>query len=71
MPTRDNTILTAAVIFLVLYGVLVYWRPGAVFDSKGNMRPFGVGRSETTVMPLWLCVTMLAILSYATARRMA
>jgi len=63
--------LTAAVIFLVFYGLLVYWRPVAVFDNQGNMRPFGIGRTETTVIPLWMCVMMLAVLSYAAAKRMA
>lgn len=68
---RDKTILTAAAIFIVLYGLLVHWAPAAVFDARGNTRPFGVGRRETTVVPLWLCVIMLAVLSYAAAKRMA
>lgn len=68
---RDSVMLMAATIFLVCYGLLVYWRPAAVFDGQGNMRPFGIGRAETTVIPLWMCVMMLAILSYAAAKRMA
>ncbi len=68
---RDSVMLMAAVVFLVCYGVLVWWRPAAVFDSQGNMRPFGIGRTETTVVPLWMCVVMLAVLSYAAAKRMA
>jgi hypothetical protein len=68
---RDATLLTAAVIFVVLYGLLVYWAPAAVFDARGNMRTFGIGRPETTVVPLWMCVMMLAVLSYAAAKRMA
>lgn len=68
---RDSVIMIAAVIFLVCYGLLVFWRPAAVFDSRGNMRPFGIGRTETTIIPLWMCVVMLAVLSYAAAKRMA
>lgn len=70
MLSHDNIMLTAVAIFIFLYAMLVYWRPAAVFDAKGNMRPFGIGRPETTVMPLWLCVVMLAVLSYAAAKRM-
>ena len=68
---RDTIMITAVSVFLVLYGMLVYWRPAAVFDAQGNMRPFGVGRPNTTVVPLWMCVMMLAILSYAWAKRLA
>jgi len=71
MLSHDNIMLTAVAIFIFLYAALVYWRPAAVFDAKGNMRPFGIGRHETTVVPLWLCVMMLVVLSYAVAKRMA
>jgi hypothetical protein len=71
MLSRDNIMLTGVAMFIFLYAVLVYWRPAAVFDAKGNMRPFGIGRPDTTVMPLWLCVVMLAVLSYAAAKRMS
>lgn len=71
MLSRDNIMLTAVAIFVFLYAALVYWRPAAVFDAKGNTRPFGIGRTETTVVPLWLCVVMLAVLSYAAAKRMS
>ena len=68
---KDTMMITATSIFLILYGVLVYWRPSAVFDAQGNMRPFGIGRPNTTIVPLWMCVMMLAVLSYAWAKRLA
>lgn len=68
---KDTMMITATSIFLVLYGMLVYWRPAAVFDTQGNMRPFGIGRPNTTIVPLWMCVMMLAVLSYAWAKRLA
>ncbi len=71
MPLRDAIILKALVMFLVLYAILVAWRPAAVFDARGNARPFGIGRARTTVTPLWMCMMMLAVLSYAAAKRMA
>jgi uncharacterized membrane protein YozB (DUF420 family) len=71
MPLRDTIILKALVMFLVFYAILVAWRPAAVFDSRGNTRPFGIGRAQTTVTPLWMCVMMLAVLSYAAAKRLA
>ncbi len=71
MPLRDTVIVTALTMFLVLYGVLVVWQPAAVFDARGNARPFGIGRAQTTVTPLWLCVMMLAVLCYAAAKRLA
>lgn len=56
----------AIVIFISIYGLLVYTKPKFMYLDDGCLRQFGVGFHRKTVLPAWLVAVILAILSYFT-----
>ena len=61
---RKNNIALAIVIFICLFIILVYIKPNFLFNKQGAIRNFGIGKTNTTILPIWLIVIVLAILSY-------
>ena len=59
-----NINLTAIIVFLFLYTILVTVKPGLMFTKEGLIRDFGIGYKNKTILPLWLTVIILAIFSY-------
>ncbi len=59
-----NINLTAIMIFLFLYTILVTVKPGLMFTKEGLIRDFGIGYKNKTVTPVWLITIIIAILSY-------
>lgn len=51
-------------LFMVLFGIMVYLKPNFVFNKDGTMRQFGIGYRNKTVIPIWLIVIIMAYLSY-------
>ena len=51
-------------LFLVLFIIVITFKPGFVFDKNGKPREFGLGYKNKTVVPIWLIVIILAIFSY-------
>ena len=39
-------------------------QPAFLYSTDGSIREFGVGYKNKTILPLWLTVIILAILSY-------
>lgn len=56
---RMNTIIIFVFITLVLY----YTRPLMLFDKKGNMKQFGIGKNKTC-FSFAVVVGIITILSY-------
>lgn len=61
---RKNNISTSIIIFLILFIIFVNLKPNFLFNRKGALRNFGIGKSDTTILPIWLLVIIIAILSY-------
>lgn len=61
---RKNNITTSIIIFLILFIIFVNVKPNFLFNRKGALRNFGIGKSNTTILPIWLLVIIIAILSY-------
>jgi hypothetical protein len=51
-------------LFTVLFLLVISVKPNFIFDYDGAFREFGVGNSSKTVLPMWLFVIILALLSY-------
>jgi hypothetical protein len=54
----------AIVLFLVLFSLFHYFKPGFAYGPDGEFRPFGIGYRNKTVLPIWTMAITLAILSY-------
>lgn len=61
-----NINLVSIIIFLLFFILLIVTKPGFIFDKYGKPRVFGLGYKNKTVIPIWLIVIILAIISYLT-----
>lgn len=61
---RNNINSFAIVIFLIIYGGIIYYRPYFLYNLDGSLREFGLGTKRRTIIPAWFLAIILAILSY-------
>jgi hypothetical protein len=61
---RKNPKLWTVAIYLFYVAGFLYVKPAVAFDRQGNIRPFGVGKKESTVFPVWIWILGLAIAAY-------
>lgn len=61
---RNHTNAVAILIYLILFGTLVFIKPNFLYNKDGSLRNFGIGKSKKTVIPIWLLAIILSILSY-------
>ena len=61
---RYHHISFAIVLFIILFSVIHYTKPGLIYNRDGGFRPFGIGYRNKTVIPIWVVAIVLAILSY-------
>lgn len=60
----QNKVNVAVILFLILFSLFHYLKPGFAYNSDGGYRPFGLGFKNKTVIPVWVVAIILAILSY-------
>lgn len=61
---RKNPKLWMVVIYLFLVAGFLYIKPSAAFGEEGRIRPFGVGKKESTIFPVWWWMFIFAVASY-------
>jgi len=61
---KNNNISTSIILFLVIFVIIIYIKPHFIFNKNGLLRNFGLGKSNTTIFPIWLFVVIIAIISY-------
>ena len=61
---RKNPKLWMVVIYLFLVAAFLYIKPSAAFGEEGRIRPFGVGKRESTIFPVWWWMFIFAVASY-------
>jgi len=61
---RNNIVSVSIVIFIALYMLILYTKPGFIYNNDGSLRQFGLNSSRKTVIPAWLLALVLAIASY-------
>jgi len=59
-----NINLVSIILFLLLFAIIMVTKPNIMFDKNGKPREFGIGYKNKTILPLWLAVIILAIISY-------
>jgi len=52
------------VLFLGVLFVVASMKPHFLFNRDGSLRDFGVGFKKKTVVPMWLVVIVIAVMSY-------
>jgi len=61
---RNHVNSIAITIYLFIFGFLVFMKPNCLYNNDGSLRPFGIGTSRKTIIPVWLLAIVLSILSY-------
>ena len=61
---RRNITSVSIVIFIILNTLVLSFKPAFIFKKDGNLRNFGIGFRDKTVIPAWLLAIILAIISY-------
>ena len=57
-----NHLIVTIFIYLILSGILIFFKPNLVFKKSTNTN-FG-GGSNKTLLPFWLALLLIGILSY-------
>lgn len=60
----ENRLVSAIVIFLVIFSVIHWMKPALIYNENGGFRQFGIGYKQKTVVPIWVVSIILAILCY-------
>ncbi|NDB81941.1 MAG: hypothetical protein EB127_04255 [Alphaproteobacteria bacterium] len=61
---RKNPKMWMIVIYLFLVSGFLYMKPEVAFGQQGRVRPFGVGKKESTIFPVWWWMFVFAVVSY-------
>lgn len=61
---RRNIVGFAILLFVFIYIVIIANKPSFLYNTDGSLRTFGVGYRHKTVVPMWLVVIAIAIISY-------
>ncbi len=65
--TPNNKIIFAILIFLTCILLIHTLQPSVIYNKDGSFKNFGVGYKQFTVLPMWVFVIIIAILSYMLA----
>ncbi len=61
---KKKKVSLAIYIFIILFIIIQYIKPSFIYTQNGNIRQFGLGYKNKTILPLWLITIILAIISY-------
>jgi len=61
---QENITLVSILLFLVIFGLIQWIKPGFLYNNDGSIREFGVGYRNKTILPIWLLSILLGIICY-------
>ena len=61
---RKSPKLWIVAVYLFLVAGFLYLKPAVAFGEQGRIRPFGTGKKESTVFPVWWWMFGFAVVSY-------
>ena len=61
---RKNKVGVAILLFMFIYGIFYALKPAFAYNEDGTLKPFGLGYTNRTVLPIWVLVIIFAIISY-------
>ncbi len=56
--------LIAILIFVIIFGLVQFYKPLFLYSADGSIRSFGIGYKNKTIVPVWLFSIILGIFSY-------
>ena len=64
MLISNTRLQIAFFIYIIFVGLLLLINPRYLFNKEGKLKHFGTGSKNKTIIPFWLIIFLLAILSY-------
>lgn len=61
---KNNVINLSILLFIIIFILFVQLKPSFLYNKNGTLRTFGLGKSNCTILPIWLFVIVISILSY-------
>ena len=61
---RRNIVSLSIILFLCIFGVVQYIKPGFLYNKDGSLRDFGLNNTRKTILPIWLLTLIIAMFSY-------
>jgi hypothetical protein len=61
---RRNILSISILIFLLSFLFFVNTKPAFLYNMDGSLKQFGLGYMHKSVIPMWILVISLGILSY-------
>jgi hypothetical protein len=61
---QNNIIGATILIFLIIYSIFVLLQPSFLFTKNGQIRHFGLGKKNSSIIPIWLLVIIMVIFIY-------
>ena len=52
------------ILFFFVFLFFIFLKPNFLYNKKGVFRNFGLGKKNSTIIPIWLFIIILSILSY-------
>lgn len=61
---KKNRLSVSIILFLIIFITIIQLKPAFAFNKDGSVRNFGLGKSNTSIIPVWFFAILTAILSY-------
>ena len=61
---KKNIIGTSILLFVLIYILLISIKPNFLFTKEGSIRHFGLGKKNSTIIPIWLITIIMVIFIY-------
>ena len=61
---RKHIVSISIFIYISIYMLIMYLKPGFLFQKNGSLREFGIGYRNKTIIPVWFIAIFIATLSY-------
>lgn len=61
---KSNRLMYSVLLFLALFSIVHFLKPGLIYNENGGFRQFGLGYKQKTVIPIWIISIVLAITCY-------
>lgn len=65
---KKHVLAISIILFLVSFYIIHYIKPSFLYKKNGELRAFGIGYKEKTIIPIWLISIILPILCYIVIR---
>ena len=61
---KNNKLAVTIIIFVLLFSIITFLKPEFLFTKDGAIRNFGIGKRNSSIIPIWIVVFILAIFCY-------